>query len=244
MVRLLVLRERTPENRAELSERIEFGLRLRRARRDAGYTLEAAGDAVGVVRQSVSKWEDGTNYPTPDRLQKLAELYGVSVDWLLTGDRRVAEKRPEYTIGPPGQQRGLTGLGSRYEEELSLASIPVLGAISAGGLVEAWQEDLGTLEVPTTILKEAPRAFGLRVYGNSLVSEGIYEGAIVVVDPDSPLTDGKIYAVRTDGGEVAARRVFEAGPVLKLVTGGGEVNEYARGRVDVIGRVRWSFREH
>ena len=89
-----------------------------------------------------------------------------------------------------------------------------------------------------------PRAFGLRVYGNSLASEWIYEGAIVVVDPDAPYSDGKIYAVRLDGGEVAARRLFDAGRNFKLVTGDGQVDEYPKRSVSIIGRVRWSLREH
>jgi repressor LexA len=168
----------------------------------------------------------------------VAALYGVSVDWLLKGDRTIRETRAGYALGL-ARPAGGAGL-----EELSLTAVPVLGAISAGGLVEAWQEDLGTLEVPTHVRRLAPRAFGLRVYGSSLASEWINDGSIVVVDPDAPFVDGKIYAVRLDGGQVAARRVIEAGPVLKLVTGDGEVSEYPRLAVAIIGRVRWSFREH
>ena len=78
-----------------------------------------------------------------------------------------------------------------------------------------------------------------------MAADWIYEGAVVVVDPDSEFIDGKIYAVGVNGGEeVAARRVYEAGPVMKLVTGEGRVDEYAKGLVKIIGRIRWSFREH
>ena len=190
----------------------------------------------------VSLWERGRSMPRADRLQTLARVYNVTVDWLLGQERRAStdvslegagrtrDMRADYTVGPA--------------QEMSLASVAILGAINAGGLVEAWQQNLGSLEVPSNVLKEAPRAFGLRVYGNSLSSEWIYEGAVVVVDPDAEFVDGKIYAVRVDGGEVAARRMFDAGPVLKLVTGDGHVDEYPRSQVNIIGRVRWSFREH
>jgi SOS-response transcriptional repressor LexA len=99
-------------------------------------------------------------------------------------------------------------------------------------------------QISRSILREAPRAFGLRVSGNSLASEWIYEGAIVVVDPDATFVDGKIYAVRVEGGEVAARRLFDMDGRFKLVTGDGNVDEYPKDRVTIIGRVRWSFREH
>ena len=208
------------------------GARLKLAREAAGLTQAEVAEHVGVNRHVLWYWETGRSWPTPEHCHELTDLYGTSVEWLLTG-RRVAETRAAYQT--PGE---------RNLEELTLAAIPIHGAISAGGLVEAWQEDLGTLEVPSHILREAPRAFGLRVYGNSLASESISEGAIVVVDPDAPFLDGKIYAVRLDGGEVAARRLFDAGRNFKLVTGDGQVDEYPKRSVSIIGRVRWSLREH
>jgi repressor LexA len=215
---LLMMDERAAENRATPDERSEFGRRLRKARQNKELTLEQVGDALMVATPSVSRWESGNNWPTPDRLERLADLYSVSVDWLLKGDRTIRKTGAGYSLGL-ARPTGAAGL-----EELSLTAVPVLGAISAGGLVEAWQEDLGALEVPTYIRRLAPRAFGLRVYGSSLASEWINDGSIVVVDPDAPFVDGKIYAVRLDGGQVAARRVIEAGSVLKLVTGDGEIS--------------------
>ena len=213
--------------------RAGIGRTLREARKSAGLGLEQVAIRLDVTRQSVVQWETGKAFPAPEHLSRLIDLYGISAESLLKRDGRVAERRPTY----PSHETGAP-------VELAMTTVPIVGAVSAGGLVEAWQEDLGTLEVPSRIVREAPRAFGLRVYGNSLASEWIYEGAIVVVDPDAGFIDGKIYAVMVDGGEVAARRVFEAGPSMKLMTGDGRVDEYARDRVNILGRVRWSFREH
>lgn len=82
-------------------------------------------------------------------------------------------------------------------------------------------------------------------YGDNLqvLREHVPDESVDLVDPEAEFIDGKIYAVIVDGGEVAARRVFEAGQQLKLVTGDGHVDEYPRSRVNLIGRVRWSFRE-
>ena len=65
-----------------------------------------------------------------------------------------------------------------------------------------------------------------------------------MVDPDARFVDGKTYAAVVEGGTVVARRIFEAGPLLKMVIGDGTVIEFAKSRVNVIGRVRWSYREH
>lgn len=42
-------------------------------------------EALGVSRQAVSKWENGTSEPSTANLMALAKLYGVPVDELLTG---------------------------------------------------------------------------------------------------------------------------------------------------------------
>lgn len=65
------------------------GKRLREARKRR--PLEEVGQHVGVTRQTVWQWEAGKAYPGPERLLLIADLYGVSVDWLLgrTGASRV-----------------------------------------------------------------------------------------------------------------------------------------------------------
>lgn len=60
--------------------------RLRDARKDAGYTQGQVADVFKISREAVALWEsDGPKGTKPDirRLQKLADLYKVSVDHLL-----------------------------------------------------------------------------------------------------------------------------------------------------------------
>ena len=46
-------------------------------------TREFVAEAVGVSRQSVSKWEQGISDPSTSNLFALAKLFGVSVEDLL-----------------------------------------------------------------------------------------------------------------------------------------------------------------
>ena len=43
-------------------------------------------DALEVSRQSVSKWETDASIPELDKLLRLAELFGVTLDELVKGD--------------------------------------------------------------------------------------------------------------------------------------------------------------
>jgi len=60
--------------------------RIQRARLAAGFSSQKAlADAIGVSRVSVTNWEAGLNEPSARRLRRLAELCGVTVDWLAHG---------------------------------------------------------------------------------------------------------------------------------------------------------------
>lgn len=56
--------------------------------------LELA-EQLGVSRQSVSKWETGQSVPDLDKLIKLADLFGISVDELVREGERPQPPRPE-----------------------------------------------------------------------------------------------------------------------------------------------------
>ena len=46
-------------------------------------TQEFVAETIGVSRQSVSKWENGTSDPNTSNLITLAKLYGISAEELL-----------------------------------------------------------------------------------------------------------------------------------------------------------------
>ena len=63
-------------------------------RHAAGWSQEELAARLDVTRQSVSKWESGQSVPDAERLVKLSELFGVSVDFLLKGDGSPAGDAP------------------------------------------------------------------------------------------------------------------------------------------------------
>ncbi len=65
---------------------IKQGEYLKKLRNDKGISQDALGEALGISRQSVSKWEQGNSTPDIDNIGKLAEFYGVSIDSLVKGE--------------------------------------------------------------------------------------------------------------------------------------------------------------
>ena len=64
-------------------EQSNLAKNLSSLRRAAGLSQEKAAEAVGVTRQALAKWESGETTPDVLHCDKLAELYGVSLDDLL-----------------------------------------------------------------------------------------------------------------------------------------------------------------
>lgn len=61
----------------------DLGDRIRHRRKKYGLTQTDIANAVQVSPQAVSKWERGENAPDISCLSNLAQLLGVSIEWLL-----------------------------------------------------------------------------------------------------------------------------------------------------------------
>ena len=63
--------------------RKSLGEALKAHRTQCKMTQEFVAETIGVSRQAVSKWENGTSDPSTSNLFALAKLYGISVEELL-----------------------------------------------------------------------------------------------------------------------------------------------------------------
>lgn len=57
--------------------------KLVRLRKNFGWSQEELAEKVNVSRQSVSKWESAMSIPDLNKILKMAEIFGVSTDYLL-----------------------------------------------------------------------------------------------------------------------------------------------------------------
>lgn len=70
--------------------------KLAKLRRENNYTQEQLAGVLGVSRQAVSKWESGAAYPETDKLIRISELFGCSLDYLL---KDAAETKQQSALG-------------------------------------------------------------------------------------------------------------------------------------------------
>lgn len=62
-----------------------------------GVTAYKVSKATGIAGSTFSDWKSGRSTPKQDKLQKIADYFGVTVDYLMTGNEESKEKSPELT---------------------------------------------------------------------------------------------------------------------------------------------------
>ena len=77
---------------------MSIGQRISELRKSNALSQEYVAERLGVTRQAVSKWETNQSAPDTYNLIALAELFGVSVEYIATG------KQPEQLRPPELQQ--------------------------------------------------------------------------------------------------------------------------------------------
>ena len=59
-----------------------FSSRLKELRLQHGFSQEELAEQIGIKRNSYSDWENGKCKPSYEKLEKIADFFEVSLDWL------------------------------------------------------------------------------------------------------------------------------------------------------------------
>ena len=90
--------------------------RLKRLREDSGLSQREVAERIGVTRAAYNKYERGSSRPVR-KLAELAEIFGVSSDFLLgveaTGFEEALTKIPDHDQNQIHKYLGLSESGKR-----------------------------------------------------------------------------------------------------------------------------------
>jgi len=95
------------------------------------------------------------------------------------------------------------------------SDLPVLGNIAAGTPVEAIQNEVTRIPLPSNIEKKGDY-FGLRVQGDSMIEAGINDGDTVIVKKTDTAENGKIVVALIDDHEAMLKRIRRKGKTVAL----------------------------
>ena len=161
--------------------------RLKELRRREGITQTELARALQVSVGAVGNWESGKRNPDIHMLNRIADGFHVSVDYL-TGRISTPD---EY-----GEDRKIHPIPRTYR-------VPLLGDIACGDPILAAEMAEEMVAVPLDITAD----FCLRCRGDSMIGARILEGDLVYVRRQETVDDGQIAAVLI-GQEATLKRVY------------------------------------
>lgn len=106
------------------------GQKITRCRKEKGITQAELAETLGVSRQAVSRWESDLAFPETDKLVKLSNIFGCSVDWLLKYDEKESGEK-ECESGERGEENGnlfgkFSGLHFEYKSRRTVGNLPLV----------------------------------------------------------------------------------------------------------------------
>ncbi|NPV80689.1 MAG: helix-turn-helix domain-containing protein [Firmicutes bacterium] len=107
------------------NKRGTFAERLRALREKKEVTQKEVGDLVGVTDAAVGMWEQGKRLPDAETIARLADFFGVTVDYLVG---RVDDPASHDPSTPPWWYRDTPPTDVELEEFLKTANVHFDGA--------------------------------------------------------------------------------------------------------------------
>lgn len=172
-----------------------FQIRLKELRERSGYSQYSFADKFGVAQSTVGNWESGKREPNFETMQRLANFFGVSIDYLLG--------RESAPGGPPAPSRP----GSQW--------IPVLGRVAAGTPIEAVEDILDYEEIDAQTASSGDH-FALQIKGQSMEPK-ISDGDVVIVRKQDDCDSGDVAVVLVNGDEATVKRIKKEPAGIMLI---------------------------
>lgn len=188
---------------------MDIGKMINQRRTELKLTLEQVGQAVGVGKSTVKKWEDGyISNMRRDKIALLAKALKMNPVSFITGEFKEEE---EQAIPLP---------------QTNVFMRPVYDSISAG--FGAVAQDVPVDYMPTYITcpSEQDKYIWINVHGDSM-SPLIDDGSKILVKKQTSVDSGQIAAVLVDDEEAVVKKVLYSDNTVELHS----VNPYYPPRV-------------
>jgi len=188
---------------------MDIGKMINQRRTELKLTLEQVGQAVGVGKSTVKKWEDGyISNMRRDKIALLAKVLKMNPVSFITGEFK--EEEDQATPLP----------------QTNVFMRPVYDSISAGFGVIAHDVPVDYMPTYITCPSEQDKYIWINVHGDSM-SPLIDDGSKILVKKQSSVDSGQIAAVLVDDEEAVVKKVLYNDNTVELHS----VNPYYPPRV-------------
>lgn len=169
---------------------MSIGNNIKILRTKYGLTQQELAEIAGVTNKAVSAWESNAKEPRMGAIEKIANHFGL---------------KKSNIIDENGMD--LINLDINVEEDHAPRLKPLYGSIAAGTPLEMLTiED--HVEVPKYIADKYPKAFLLRVNGDSM-NRIVPNNAYALINPQNEVSNGDVVAVAINGYDATLKRFYK-----------------------------------
>jgi len=122
-------------------------------------------------------------------------------------------------------------------QKYPLMEVPLLGTIAAGQPIEAIEQEGETIAISTKGLDPNGEYFSLRVMGDSMIEEGIFNGDMVVIKKQSVAENGQTVVAIIDDNEATLKKIYKEKDNFRLQPANQTILPLYRKEVEVRGIV-------
>ncbi|HPH69241.1 MAG TPA: transcriptional repressor LexA [Kofleriaceae bacterium] len=116
----------------------------------------------------------------------------------------------------PLRRNGVNGTNVEFlADDSEMISIPVLGKVAAGQPILAVEQATDTVKIDRVLIGGHKEVFGLRIVGESMIEDGIFDGDYVFVKKTASARDGEIVVAMIEG-EATVKRYFPEGDRIRF----------------------------
>lgn len=187
---------------------------------------------------------DANGYPPT--LREIGEHMGIrSTNGV--NDHLKALERKGYLVREELKSRALRPVDAPEPVGRSRAEIPILGRVAAGQPILAVENATDTVKIDRMLLGGHREVFGLRIVGESMIEDGIFDGDYVFVKKTPSAGVGDIVVAMIEG-EATVKRYYPEGDRIRFQPANANMSPIIVRRsefksVDIIGIVVGVYRK-
>ncbi len=142
------------------------------------------------------------------------------------------------------RKQGYLAKGVSYTQSLrpqreirTVVEIPIIGRIAAGMPIEAIEEFQETVTVSNPSIKSSNGHYALRVVGDSMIEDGIFDGDTVIIKRQSVAENGQTVVAIIDDNEATLKRIYRENKRFRLQPRNPQMQPLFRTDVEIRGVV-------
>lgn len=123
------------------------------------------------------------------------------------------------------------------KETIEIIKIPILGNIAAGKPIEVISNTDDTISIVSGIIKSAKDHYALRVIGDSMIDEGIFNGDLVVIKKQISAENGQTVVAIIDDNQATLKMIYKEKHRIRLQPANQNLLPLFRKEVEIRGVV-------